>query len=73
MLLHVEKTAFTAQQVDKWKGVQPLIVSIDKQFKRLVPDKYKKQYKRAHETEFVIGNTAFSTLTINSQLENSTS
>ena len=26
---------------------------------------HKKQFKRAHETEFVIGNTAFSTLTIN--------
>ena len=59
------ETAFTAQQVDKWTNVQPLIKAIDKQFKRLVPDKYKKQFKRAHETEFVIGNTAFSTLTIN--------
>lgn len=59
------KTAFTAQQVKKWDNVQPLISCIDKQFKRLVPDRYKKQYKRAHETEFVIGNTAFSTLTIN--------
>ena len=59
-------TAFTSQQVDKWNNVQPLIKSIDKQFKRLVPDKHKIQYKRAHETDqFVIGNTAFSTLTIN--------
>jgi hypothetical protein len=59
-------TAFTSQQVDKWKKVQPLIKSIDKQFKKLVPDKHKIQYNRAHETDqFVIGNTAFSTLTIN--------
>lgn len=59
-------TAFTSQQVDKWKKVIPLIKSINSQFKKLVPDKYKVQYKRAHETpKFVIKDTAFSTLTIN--------
>ena len=58
-------TAFTSQQVDKWKKVLPLIKSINKQFKLLVPDKYKLQYKRAKQTDYVIKNTAFSTLTIN--------
>ena len=59
-------TAFTSQQVDKWEKVLPLIKSINLQFKKLVPDKYKVQYKRAHETpNFVIKDTAFSTLTIN--------
>ena len=59
------KTAFTAQQVEKWKEVIPLIKAIDKQFKKLVPKAHKKQYERAHKTKFVIDNTAFSTLTIN--------
>lgn len=59
------KTAFTAQQVEKWREVVPLIQAIDKQFKILVPNAYKKQYNRAHKTKFVISGTAFSTLTIN--------
>ncbi len=59
------KTAFTAKQVKKWENVIPLIQAIDKQFKKLVPTFYKKQYDRAHKTKFVIDNTAFSTITIN--------
>ena len=58
-------TAFTSQQADKWKKVLPLINSINNQFKKLVPDKHKVQHKQAQGTKFVIGNTAFSTLTIN--------
>jgi hypothetical protein len=58
-------TAFTSQQVNKWDNVRPLIKCINKNFKTLVPDKYKKQYKQAQETKFVIKNTAFSTITIN--------
>ena len=58
-------TAFTGQQTQKWKNVIPLIKSIDKQFKILVPDRYKAQYKRAQLTPFVIPKTSFSTLTIN--------
>jgi len=58
-------TAFTSQQVDKWDNVQPLLHAIDKQFKRLIPKNHKIQYDRAHETEYVIGDTAFSTVTIN--------
>ena len=38
---------------------------MDKQFKILIPDRHKIQYKRAQETEFVIDKTAFSTVTIN--------
>ena len=59
-------TAFTSQQVDKWNKVRPLIKSIDLQFKKLIPDRYKVQYDQAHETpDFVIDDTAFSTITIN--------
>jgi hypothetical protein len=59
------ETAFTSQQVNKWKNSVPLIESIDREFKRLVPDRHSVQYKRAHETPFVISDTAFSTVTIN--------
>ena len=58
-------TAFTSQQVEKWDNVVPLIQKIDKQFKRLAPMNYRSQYNRAHETQFVIPDTCFSTVTIN--------
>ena len=59
-------TAFTSKEIDKWEKVKPLIVSIDKQFKQLVPQNHKLQYDRAHETpDFCIDDTCFSTVTIN--------
>jgi hypothetical protein len=60
------ETAFTSQQVDKWKRVIPLIQEIDKQFKKLIPDRHKVQLKRARQTpKFQIKDTSFSTVTIN--------
>ena len=58
-------TSFTSKEVEKWQKVQPLLHSIDKQFKKLIPKNHKIQYDKAHETEYVIGDTAFSTITIN--------
>lgn len=59
-------TAFTSQQFEKYKKVIPLIKSIDLQFKKLIPERYKQQYKRARQTpQFSIPGTSFSTVTIN--------
>jgi hypothetical protein len=58
-------TAYTSQQVEKWVKVIPLIKAIDRQFKKLVPDRHEIQRKQAQETDFVIADTAFSTVTIN--------
>ena len=58
-------TAFTSKYVNKWEKVLPLIKSINEQFKELIPENYRIQYKRANETDFVINDTAFSTVTIN--------
>ena len=58
-------TAFTSQQVEKWNKVLPLIKAIDKQFKILIPKNHRIQYNQAHKTNFVIKDTAFSTVTIN--------
>ena len=58
-------TAFTSKEVEKWNNVVPLIESIDKQFKKLVPVNHRIQYDQAHKTDFVIKDTAFSTVTIN--------
>ena len=58
-------TAFTSQQVEKWNKVIPFIKNMDKQFKNLIPDRHKLQFKRAKETPFYIKGTSFSTVTIN--------
>ena len=60
------KTAFTAQQVEKWTKVLPFIIAIDRQFKKLIPKHHKLQLNRAKLTpKYAIKDTAFSTLTIN--------
>ncbi len=59
-------TAFNRDNPQVWKKVQPFIKLCDNQFKKLVPDRYKIQYKRAQEVpNFAIDNTSFSTVTIN--------
>ena len=58
-------TSFNEKNLEKFNNVIPFIESVDNQFKKLVPIEYKKQHKRAHQTKFVIKDTAFSTLTIN--------
>lgn len=59
-------TQFTKNEPEKWAQVVPLISKIDSLFKKLVVDKYRKQKKRALMTpDYMIENTAFSTVTIN--------
>lgn len=59
-------TAFTKQNVDKWKKCLPLLIQADKQFKKLIPSRHNNQLKRAQQTpKFQIKNTAFSTITLN--------
>ena len=60
------QTSFTRDKVEKWTSVLPLLKSINHQFKKLTPKEYQKQYSRCGETpNFKIGDTAFSTVTIN--------
>ena len=59
-------TAFNRDYPELWNNTQPFLNEIDKQFKELVPKHHKLQYERCQQTpEFAIGNTAFSTVTIN--------
>ena len=59
-------TQFTKKNVEKWKNTIPLIKAADKLFKKLVPDRYKIQIKRAKQTpDYQIDNTAYSTITVN--------
>ena len=59
-------TAFNRDFPDLWENSLPFIKHCDLQFKKLVPDKYKKQRERADLTKsFCINNTSFSTITLN--------
>lgn len=64
---HCRTTAFTANEVAKWKTVLPLIDHIDQMFKRELPSYYAAQLaaaRRCHPA-WVIGSTPFSTITVN--------
>ena len=60
-------TAFNKQNLDKFNQAMPLIESVDKGFKEFVPERHKKQMEmiRATDPNYRIGNTAFTTITIN--------
>lgn len=60
------QTAFTRDKVEQWLDAIPIIELGNQQFKKLLPDRYKKQYNIAKKTpDFQINNTAYSTVTIN--------
>lgn len=63
------KTAFTAQEPEKWIKIVPLIVDIDRQYKKLFPEEHALQLKAAQSTDYVIADTAFSTITTNLNLQ----
>lgn len=59
-------TSYTQKYFDQYKAGIPYIEAIDGLFKKLVPDRYKAQYKQAHENPaFQIADTAFSSVTMN--------
>lgn len=63
------QTAFTGKLPNQWKKVIPLIKDINAQYRTLFPKEYKKQYREAHKTKYVIPATAFSTITTNLNLQ----
>lgn len=58
-------TSYTREKVEKWSDCVPFFQEINKQFKTVVPDRFKTQKEMADKTEFHIKDTAFSTVTIN--------
>ena len=58
-------TQFNKNHMEKFQRVTPFLEAINRQFKKLMPREHKKQLERARKTDFVIGDTAFSTVTIN--------
>jgi hypothetical protein len=66
MKLPCRLTTYTQTYFNYYRKGLPFIVAIDKQFKKLIPDRHKKQYERAKKKSFYqIEDTAFSSLTIN--------
>lgn len=60
-------TAWTGDEWDRWVGLHPLFATIDSQFARYVPDRYaiQKEYASRTQAEWIVGNTAFTTITVN--------
>lgn len=63
--IEVRETMFLSDHPEKFKKMIPFVQKIDALYKKLVPDQYKKQYAKAKETYFKIGNTSFTTMTTN--------
>ena len=66
MKLPCRLTSYTQKYFEQYNAGMPYIEAIDGLFKKLVPDRYKVQYKQAHaRPDFQIKNTAFSSVTMN--------
>ena len=63
--ISVRETSFNSTYPDKMKKAESLIKEIDKLYKQLLPENYKKQIKKARQTHFKIANTSFTTVTTN--------
>lgn len=60
-------TAFTANYFEQYKAGIPFVEAIDRLYSELAPSHYKiqKEYAKATNKNYIIGNTAFSTVTVN--------
>jgi hypothetical protein len=63
--LAIRECRFNRDFPEQYKRTIPLIRKIDELYKKLVPECYSLQKKKANETPFRIGNTAFTTVTTN--------
>jgi hypothetical protein len=68
---NVRECRFNADYPEKYKKLMPLIHEIDDNYKKLIPENYNKQLKKANETLFRISNTSFTTITTNVNFQTS--
>lgn len=61
----IRECTFNRDNPDKFKNTIHLIEDIDAQYKRLAPEYYEKQIKKANQTHFRISKTSFTTVTTN--------
>jgi hypothetical protein len=64
---YCRQTAYNMKQFEKFKQAYPIIKFVDTAYSELMPDQYKLQRAEADKTsqDFVIKNTAFTTVTVN--------
>ena len=62
---NVRECRFNMLYPEKYKELIPLVQSIDKYYKKLIPAQFEKQYRKAKQTHFKISNTSFTTITTN--------
>lgn len=65
--LRCRKTAFTGNNMDKFKKCLPVFKKVSSLYKKLVPDRYKLQKQAISQInkDFVIKDTVFTTVTVN--------
>ena len=61
----IRECTFNRDNPEKFKNTIPLIEDIDAQYKKLAPEYYEKQIKKANQTHFRISKTSFTTVTTN--------
>jgi hypothetical protein len=64
-IIEVRECQFNRDYPDKYKNTMPFINEIDKLYKKLMPENYKIQRKKANQTYFKIPGTAFTTVAAN--------
>ena len=69
--LNVRETRFNMDYPDKFKKLLPMIRGIDKYYKQYAPIYYKKQRRKADQTNFKIPGTSFTTITTNVNFQTS--
>jgi len=69
--LEVRETRFSADFPEKFKKILPLIQDINKYYKKLLPNYFKKQNAKAKQTHFKIPHTSFTTITTNVNFQTS--
>jgi hypothetical protein len=64
-IVDVRECRFNRDYPEKYKKTIPIIQEIDKLYKKLTPEYYKLQRKKANQTHFKIPGTSFTTITTN--------
>ena len=63
------QTAFTGKEPEQWATVMPMVEHAGKLFKQVVPSRYERQLRECMKcSDYVIGSTPFTTLTVNNNV-----
>lgn len=67
---YCRQTAFTANEVERWEAVLPLVREVASVYEKEAPARYAKQMEVADKThpDFIIKGTPFTTLTVNNNV-----